>query len=322
MLEALFQALVFPGLLFAVAMAFWFEYIERKVTARVQRRVGPLTAGPWGLLQPLYDFLKLLGKEVVAPRQAESLLYHLAPVVAVTIPIFGMAYIPVASVSTPLNFKGDLLLVLLLLALSALTVALAGYSAVTPYTFVGVGRLLIQYTMYEGIFALCVAAVALQASALSLGEVVSYQAAHGPMLVYQPIGFAVSLVALLAKLEKRPFDLPHAKQEIVAGWLTEFSGRSLAYLRLYSDLSMTWGVSLVTTLYLGGPLGPGYGELGPLAGFLWFGVKALLVSILVTVISASSGRVRVVGLAKWFWGRLFPLAVVQLVLAFLVRWLV
>ncbi|UNQ73099.1 complex I subunit 1/NuoH family protein [Infirmifilum sp. NZ] len=322
MLEALLQALVFPGLFFSVTMAFWFEYIERKITARVQTRVGPLYAGPKGLLQPVYDFLKLLGKEELIPRNADPLLFQLAPVIAVTIPVFGMTYIPVASTSMPLSFQGDVLLVLLLLALSAFTIALAGYSATTPYTSLGVGRLLIQYSMYESVFALCIAAAAVQASALSLEGIVTYQALHGPLALYQPIGFAVALIALLAKLEKRPFDLPHAKQEIAAGWQTEFSGRSLAYLRLYSDLSMTWGISLVTTFYLGGPLGPGYPELGPVAGFLWFGLKALLVSIAITLVSASSGRIRAVGLARRFWGRLFPLTLIQLVLAFLLRWFV
>ncbi len=321
MLEVIFQALVFPGLLFTVAMAFWFEYIERKVTARVQSRVGPLYTGPRGLLQPVIDFLKLLGKEELEPRGADKLLFHLAPVLAVTIPIFGMAYVPVASTSMPLNFQGDVLLVFLLLALSTLTIAIAGYSAITPYTSLGVGRLLIQYSMYESVFALCLAAVAVQTSSVSLEGIVSYQAEHAPLAIYQPIGFVVSLIALLAKLEKRPFDLPHAKQEIAAGWLTEFSGRSLAYMRLYSDLSMTWGISLVTVFYLGGPLGPGYPALGPLAGFFWFGLKALLVSVVITLVSASSARVRVVGLAKRFWGRLFSLALLQLLLVFLLRWL-
>lgn len=322
LLEAIFQCLVFPGLLFSVAMAFWFEFIERKVTARVQARVGPLYTGPRGLLQPLVDFLKLLIKEEIVPRNCDELIYHLAPILAVTVPLFGMCYIPVVTASMPLSFQGDILLVLLLLALAALTIALTGYAATTPYTSVGVGRLLLQYTMYESIFALSLASVALQASTISFAGILEYQANHGPMVIYQPIGFIVALIALLAKLEKRPFDLPHAKQEVVAGWMTEYSGRSLAYLRLYSDLSMTWGISLLTVFYLGGPLGPFYETLGPIAGFCWFGLKALILSLIITIISASSGRIRVAGLARIFWGRLYPLILLQIFLSLILRWFI
>ena len=166
------------------------------------------------------------------------------------------------------------------------------------------------------------ASVALQASSLSFKDLIEYQAQHGPLVLYQPIGFITSLFALLAKLEKRPFDLPHAKQEVVAGWLTEYSGRSLAYLRLFNDLSMTWGISLLTSFYLGGPLGPGYEKIGPLAGFLWFGFKALALSFLLTFISASMARFKVSGLARVFWGILYPLVFIQLLIAFLFRWLV
>ena len=320
MMELLYS-LVFPGVVFTAAMAFWFEYIERKVTAWVQRRVGPQLTGPRGLLQPLYDFLKLLGKEELVIERADSTALRAAPILAVALPIYGMLYVPIVSPAPPLGFEGDVLLVFLLLALSAIAVVLAGYAALSPYTVVGVGRFVAQYAMYESVFMLCVASAAVQASTLSMEGLVRYQAAKGWLILYQPVGFLAALASLLAKLEKRPFDLPHAKQEVVAGWMTELSGRSLAYMRLYEDLSMTWGIALLATAYLGGPLGPGFPELGPLAGFAWFGLKTFLLSVLIALVSASTARVRVYGLVRTFWERIFPLLILQLGVAWVLRWL-
>ncbi|MEM4789982.1 MAG: complex I subunit 1 family protein [Thermofilum sp.] len=318
MMEVLYS-LVFPGVLFTAAMAFWFEYIDRKVTALVQRRVGPQATGPGGLLQPLYDFLKLLGKEELVSEKADKVALRVGPVLAVTLPIYGMLYIPIVSTDPPLGFSGDLLLIFLLLAFSALSVALVGYAALSPYTVLGVGRFIAQYAMYEAVFMLCLVSAALQASTLSVSGLVTYQAARGWLALYQPIGFVAALLSLLAKLEKKPFDLPHAKQEIVAGWATELSGRSLAFMRLYEDLSMTWGIALLATVYLGGPLGPGFPELGPLAGFAWFGLKTFTLSVLVALISASMARVRVYGLVKTFWERTLLLVLLQIGLAWLLR---
>uniref|UniRef100_A0A7C1CET8 NADH-quinone oxidoreductase subunit H n=1 Tax=Thermofilum adornatum TaxID=1365176 RepID=A0A7C1CET8_9CREN len=321
LLDEVFTVLVFPGFIFSVVMAFWFEYLERKITARVQKRVGPLITGPRGLLQPFIDVVKLLCKEEIVPRGTDIFAFRIAPVLAVTIPVFGMCFIPIISWKTPLSFQADFLLVFLLLALSLLNVALTGYSVLSPYTSMGVGRLLVQYSMYEGIFLLSLISAMIQTQTISFEGLLRYQSMKGPLILYQPISFVCALLALLAKLEKRPFDLPHAKQEIVAGWETELSGRGLAFIRLYTDLSMVWGISLLVIVFLGGPLGPGFDSLMPVAGFTWFAIKALGLTILLTVISASTGRIRVYGLANIFWERLYPLLLVQLLISYFLRWL-
>lgn len=319
MMELLYPVL-FPGIVFTAAMALWFEYIERKVTALVQRRIGPQLTGPGGLFQPLYDFLKLLGKEELVVERADTIALRAGLVLAVTLPIYGMLYIPVISVNPPLSFEGDIPLIFLLLAFSAIAVALIGYAALSPYTLLGVGRFVTQYAMYEIVFMLCIVSAVLQTSTLSVSGLIAYQAAKGWLVLYQPLGFAAALLSLLAKLEKKPFDLPHAKQEIVAGWTTELSGRNLAYVRLYEDLSMTWGIALLATVYLGGPLGIGFPELSPLAGFAWFGLKTFLLSAVVALISASMARLQVYGLARTFWERILPLVLLQMSLAWLLRW--
>ena len=314
--EILFNVLVFPGVLFSCAMALWFEWLERKITARVQRRVGPKYTGPNGLLQPLYDVIKLLLKEEIVTEDADRLFLHLAPILAVTIPAYGMLFIPITSISTMFNFRGDIFLILFLLSLSVFSTALAGFAVYSPYTIVGVGRLIVQYSIYESLFALSISLIAFQVGSFSIADIINFEARNGPLAIYQPLGFLVGILALLAKLEKPPFDVPHAKQEIVAGWLTEYSGRGYAYLDMYKNLSMVFGVSLITVLYFGGPLGPLFGKFMGLLGFLYFGLKALLISILMILISSVAVRVRVYGLADRLWFKCIVLLFIQAILAF------
>lgn len=318
-IDVLFTSLVFPGLLFSVAMAFWFQYLERKIVARIQRRIGPLYTGPHGLYQPLYDFLKMLFKEEIIPENTDKLYYRIAPILVVAIPIYGMALIPIICYKCTLSFEGDFLFTLFLFSLSVFTTAIAGYAVYSPYSSVGVGRLIVQYSIYESFLALSLAIAALQTSIIDFSGLLQYQSIHGPLVFYQPIGFVVAIIALIAKLEKPPFDLPHAKQEIVAGWMTEYSGRGLAFLKLSKDLSMVWGIALISTVYLGGPLGPLFPEAG-LVGLLWFAIKCLAISLVIIFVRAVSGRTRVYGLAERLWTRVIPLVVLQFIIAVLVRW--
>ncbi len=319
MMDLLIYSLLFPGVAFSFALAFWFEYVERKLTAHIQQRIGPYFTGFKGLLQPIADFAKLLLKEEIVPVTSDRLVFVLAPLISLSIPIFGMCFVPMASTRSPLGFSGDVYLIIFLLVAEAFVTVLMGIAALTPYTLIGVGRHILQYTMYEGVFLLAIASVAIQTRSLGLDDIVEYQMVNGPMILYQPLGFAIAIISLLAKLEKRPFDLPHAKQEIVAGWMTEFSGASLAFVRLFSYLSMVWSISLIADLYLGGPTGYGFTGDYSLIGFAYFLIKINLLLVLVTVISASSGRIRVVGLARRFWGLIYPLAILQFILASMVR---
>lgn len=311
----LFVSLVFPGLAFTAAMAFLYEYIERKLRARIQRRIGPLYAGPGGVLQPFYDFLKLLLKEELPPENVDPLYYRLAPVLAAVVPVYGMTFIPVYRVWLSEQFPGDYVFTIFLFSFAVFATAAAGYAVYSPYTYLGVGRLVVQYSIYESFFALALALASLQTGALSFAGLLSYQEAHGPLALYQPLGLAAAAVALLAKLEKTPFDLPHAKQEIVAGWMTEYSGRGLALLNLSKEMSAVWGTALIAAVYLGGPLGPMEGLLGP----LWFLVKMLAAYLVLVFASSLAGRVRVYGLAEKLWGSVLPLVLAQFALILLLR---
>ncbi len=319
---AVFAALVFPGLLFTFLMGLFFEYVERKLVARVQRRIGPLYAGPGGVLQPLYDFVKLLVKEELPPEGVDRLYYWLAPLLAAAAPAYGMAFIPVSSFRLSIDTPYDYVFTLFLFSFAVFATAAAGYAVYSPYTAMGVGRLVVQYSVYEAIFASTLALASLQTGATSFRGLIEYQALHGPLALYQPLGLAAAVVALLAKLEKTPFDLPHAKQEIVAGWMTEYSGRGLAFLHIAKDMSAVWGSALIVAVYLGGPLGPLYGALGGLVDAAWFVAKMVAVYAAVAFISSLAGRVRVRGLAEKIWGALLPLVFVQFLVVVALRWLV
>ncbi|MEM1619423.1 MAG: complex I subunit 1 family protein [Fervidicoccaceae archaeon] len=316
-LEALLRTLVFPGLLFATIFALFLQWVERKSVARIQWRIGPKFTGPRGLLQPLYDFLKLLTKREIVPEGADPLLFRLAPAISLGVPVFGLALLPLSGIKSPLGFEGDFVLMLFVLSFGAFAMALAGFAVLSPYTSVGVGRHVLQYSVYEALLSIALILAALQAKALSMEGVLSYQAQHGPLLIYQPLGFVAALLALMAKLEKQPFDLPEAKQEIVGGWLTEYSGRGLAFLKLYKDLMLFFGASLMAVAYLGGPLGPGH-DAAPIIGTAYFLLKVLLISLLIFVVRGIAARIRVLALGEYFWVRLAPLLLAQAALVLLV----
>jgi len=315
--EAIVRAILFPGLVFASAFGLFLEWVERRAVARMQWRIGPKFTGKWGLLQPLYDILKLLYKREVVPEAADPLIFRLAPALSLGVPVFGLAIMPYAGPKSPLGFEGDLVLVLLALSFGAFVTALAGYAALTPYTTVGVGRHVVQYSVYESLMSIAIVLAAIQAGTISLSGLVEYQAAKGPLILYQPLGFVVAVLALMAKLEKQPFDLPEAKQEIVAGWLTEYSGRGLAFFRLYKDVMLLFGASIIAVAYLGGPLGPGYAASPALAAF-YFLLKVIAVSMVIFIIRAMAARIRVLGLGEYFWVRLAPLLIIQALVAYFV----
>ncbi|MEM0021820.1 MAG: complex I subunit 1 family protein [Fervidicoccaceae archaeon] len=272
-------------------LCFFFEWVERKAIARVQKRIGPYFTGPGGILQPVADFLKLLGKREIISEGTDILLYRLSPLVGVTLLTYGFLHIPFFSKSSILSFNGDLLVILVIFALTSFSYLMAGMSIKTPFTLVGTSRLIVQYSLYELIFLSCFAIIFLQVGSATISEIVQYQVQNVPIIVYQPIGFAVAVISLLAKLEKPPFDLPHAKQEIAAGWMSELSGRTLAYIRLSGDMDFTLSIFLIVSLFLGGGYGPLVSSL-PILWPIYFLLKSIALIILLAFIEGVAVRVR------------------------------
>lgn len=319
MIDTILEALIFPGIAFTIALGFVFEWLERKTMARMMGRVGPLLAGPAGFLQPLADFLKLLYKEEIVPAFADRTVFQFAPGLFFMAPLISMLFVPVIGPTAIASFPLDLLFIIFILAFATFVISVLSYSSASSFTTVASGRLVLQYVSYEIPMVIAIISPALLTGSLSVDEIVTAQSSRWNVLV-MPLSLAVFLVALLAELEKPPFDIPSAKTEIVAGWLTEFSGRSLAFLKLAKEVSLVFGVSLATALFLGGPLGPVPASVPPSILYTaYFLVKVFALALIVFIVRTALARLRIVDAATFFWKILLPLSLAQLFVVLVVR---
>ena len=315
------ELLVFPGLTFFVWLAFLFEWLERKTAARMQGRRGPVVTGPYGILQPVADFFKLASKEEIIPAEADTLVLRWGPALYFAAPAIGIAFIPVTGLSSVLYNPLDLLFMLFVLSFATLMASLLGYASAGRYSTIAIGRLVIQYTSYEVPMVIAMVTPAVIAGSLSIEGIVSAQGSAWYILL-APVAFAVFIVAALAELEKPPFDIPEATTEIVGGWMTEFSGNALAYIKLTKNLSYVFLSALAVSLFLGGTSGPvvfANGTLQAVVYAIYFLVKLFAVGFLIFAIKTALARVRIDQAAKLFWTILTPLSLVQLALVVFLR---
>ncbi len=308
------EAVVFPGVLFTIGMGFLFDWLDRKTAARMQGRIGPKITGPSGTLQPLADFLKLMFKEEIIPSHADKKIFLFAPVLYFLAPLLAIQFIPIISLVPVAGFDYDILAILFLLAYAAFVVAVLSYSSASSYTTIATGRLVLQYVSYEIPLVLAIITAVLYSRSLSVEGIVAAQSRLWNIFV-MPFAFAVYIIALMAELEKPPFDIPSAKTEIVAGWLTEFSGRALGFLKLTKEISYVFGSALAVSLFLGGPLGPLIpGVPSGVLYFSYFMIKLLAVGFLIFVLKTALARIKIGQATELFWKILTPLSLAQIVL--------
>ena len=312
MILTILQALILPGIAFTITLGLIFEWLERKTMARMTGRVGPMVAGPAGVLQPLADFVKLLYKEEVMPSFADKTVFRYAPGLFFLAPLVSMLFVPVIGPSAVASFSLDLLLIVFILAYATFVVAVLSYASASSFTTVASGRLVLQYVSYEIPLVISIVTPALLVGSLSIQEIVQAQSSRWNLLL-MPFSFAVYIVALLAELEKPPFDIPSAKTEIVAGWLTEFSGRALAFLKLSKELGLVFGASLAVALFLGGPLGPVPQSIVPVEIFYttYFLVKLFALGLLIFVVRTALARLKIIDAAVLFWKIMLTLSLAQ-----------
>ncbi|HTY53035.1 MAG TPA: complex I subunit 1 family protein, partial [Methanomicrobiales archaeon] len=291
----------------------FLAYLDRKVAARMQQRVGP------PLLQPLADFIKVLGKEVIDPRGVDRPAFDAAPLLALAAVMTAFLYVPVIGPS-PLAFQGDLVLVLYLMTLPTVALFLVGWLSRNVYSTVGGVRAVTQLFIYEVPFFLALLAPAIAAGTWSISGITALQGDHLWFAVLQPIGFVVALVGLQAKLERTPFDIPEAETEIVAGPWTELTGRRLALMYLTNEMSLVVGAALVAAIFLGGPSVPVWvptGATGAVAGFVLFLVKTMAILLVLASVKVMTGRIRIDQLNDIGWKWLANAAIVQVALVVL-----
>lgn len=248
-MTALFALLFFPAGLSLILGGMLYEWADRKLVARFQSRVGPR----W--FQPLADAIKLLSKEEIEPLGVNRALFFGLPVVALAGALTAGLYVPVFGLPPSHSFPGDLIVTLYLLSLLTLAIGLAGWNAASRFSIVGATRTLTQLFAYEAPFMLALLGPAMAAGSWQISEIVAYTEHHW-MIFLQPVGFFIALIGLMGKLELPPFDAPEAETEIVAGALTEYSGRGLALFHIGKSVELVVGLSLVTAFYLGGLANP------------------------------------------------------------------
>jgi NADH-quinone oxidoreductase subunit H len=321
--------IVFVFLLLTTIFMIWFE---RRVIGRMQNRPGPNRAGPWGLLQPIADALKLPLKEDIVPTGVDKLVFFVAPIIAAAPAFVGFAIIPwgpVVSIfhhRTPLQVADIPVAVLLVLAMSSIGVygiVLAGWASRGPYSILGALRSTAQVISYEIAMALSFVAVFLYAGSLDTDQIVSAQQ-HYWYAWLLPVSFVIYLVTMVGETNRIPFDLPEGEGEIVAGHMTEYSSMKFAMFFLAEYINMTTVAGVAVTLFLGGWRAPWPISLwsGANSGWwpvLWFLIKVFILLFCYVWLRGTLPRTRYDQLMALGWKILIPLSIVWILLIATIR---
>src|SRR3954467_8299421 len=302
-------------------------YVERKVAAMLQQRMGPYLVGPKGMLQPLADVIKLMFKEELRPKAADAFLFALAPIISATCAFSAFAVVPFGADTTffgllkaPMKLQvADVnVAVLVIFAIASMGVygiVLAGWSSNSKYSLLGGLRSSAQMISYELSYGTALVAVLLIGNSLSLTERVNGQAGYWFHVIpkwfifVQPIGFLIFLTAGIAETNRAPFDFPEAEQELVAGYHTEYSSMSFAMFFLAEYINMVTVSAVATDLFLGGWHGP---FLPASLGWIWFLIKVGALLFFYVWMRWTLPRYRYDQLMAFGWKILLPLSVVNL----------
>ena len=314
----LVQLLIFPGLLFCVVFGVLMAGIDRKLVARMQRRVGP------PILQPWYDFVKCCAKETIIPRCAKKAIFIGAPYLGLACLIVIALFIPVGCYGSAFTAGADLVVILYLLTIAGVTLIIGASSTGSPYAGVGLSREMVAMISYELPFVLVLLAVGRVAGADSglgctfpLSTIAAYQAANGPLIAHWaliPAAIAMLLV-IPCEVGSHPFDIAEAETEICEGALAEYSGHPLGVFRLSHYVKMYIMTALFCAMFLGGITVGLAGTVGVVVDVLIFLVLCGVVSfICMTLPHAVCARLRVEQVFKFYWTVVAGLAALSLVM--------
>jgi len=329
--------LIFVVMNMLVLSSAFMVWMERKVCAYIQDRVGPNRVGYEGALQPFADVLKLLFKEELRPKAADAFLFAIAPILSTVAALAAFSVVPFGTETTLFGLLSEPLrlevtdvnvAVLVIFAITSMGVygiVLAGWSSNSKYSLLGGLRSSAQMISYELSYGLSLAAVVMLAGSLSLREIVMNQSGYWFHVIpkwyifLQPLGFLIYLTAGVAETNRAPFDFPEAEQELVAGYHTEYSSMSFGLFFLAEYVNMVTVSAVATSLFLGGWLGP---LLPDWLAWVWFMIKVLAILFFYVWMRWTLPRYRYDQLMEFGWKWLLPAAVLNLVAtAALVIWL-
>jgi len=295
-------------LLIVVVVAAMLIWVERRLLALWQERLGPNRVGPFGLLQVVADMLKIFTKEDWVPPFSDKLSFILAPTIIMVVILMSFSVVPFAPGVGIVDSNVGVLFVLAMASLGAYSVMLAGLSSDNKYALLGSLRAAAQMISYEVFMGISLLGVVALTGSFNLREIVLAQSDVW-YVIPQFVGFFIFLIAGIAESHRLPFDMPEAEQEIVAGYHTEYSGMKFGMFFVGEYLGLVLISSLITALFFGGWLGPGF-----LPPIVWFSIKAFLFIAFFILLRAALPRPRYDQLMSYGWLFLLPLSLVNLLI--------
>jgi NADH-quinone oxidoreductase subunit H len=315
--------------IFALLTAFaYMTLIERRVVAKIQGRLGPNRAGPFGMFQPVADAIKMAFKEQIIPAQASKAIYLIAPIISVVVALCAFAVVPIGRAWIPGQpsvwdpWIGDinvgLLWILSISSLAVYGIVLGGWSSGNRYSLLGALRSAAQMVSYETSLGLALSGVLMWAGTLSMVGIVQAQRNMGIWFIAaQPLGFFLYLIAGVAEVNRAPFDLPEAEQELTAGYLTEYSGLRWSLYQMAEYINMITVSAVASTLFLGGWSFFGL-ENVPVLSIVIFLVKVAIFLFMFIWLRATLPRIRYDRLMRLGWQALLPLSVLNVIITAIV----
>jgi len=305
--KPLFYLLIFPGLLFTGVLGLFFMWVDRKVTALIQSRMGP----PW--YQCYADIGKLLYKQVIIPEGSSRLSFVSAPLIGLAGISLAGGIIWMVNIDRDVSFVGDLIVVMYLLVLPSLALIIGGAASRNPFSSVGASREMTMVFAYELPFILVIFTSVIKTRSVVFEDIITYQLHNGAMIVSSSgvLASIVFFICMLAKLCYLPFDIPEAESEIIGGTLAEYSGALLAIFKLTNAMMLLVLPLFLITLFLGGI------DFSSFAGILFLTLKYLIILTLVILVKSTHPRLRIDQALKFFLGPVTALAIISVILTIL-----
>ncbi|HLJ34383.1 MAG TPA: NADH-quinone oxidoreductase subunit NuoH [Ktedonobacteraceae bacterium] len=313
--------------IFALLTAFaYMTLIERRVVAKIQGRIGPNRAGPFGMFQPVADAVKMAFKEQIVPTQAKKAIYLIAPIISVVVALCAFAVVPIGNswisgkpgIWDPIigDINVGLLWILSISSLAVYGIVLGGWASGNRYSLLGSLRSAAQMVSYETSLGLALSGTLMWAGTLSMVGIVHAQLDQHIWFVFaQPLGFVIYIIAGVAEVNRAPFDLPEAEQELTAGYLTEYSGLRWSLYQMAEYINMITVSAVAATLFFGGWSFFGFGlENIPGLSIIIFLIKVAFFLFLFIWLRATLPRIRYDRLMRLGWQLLLPLAVLNVVI--------
>ncbi|MDQ7028370.1 MAG: NADH-quinone oxidoreductase subunit NuoH [Ardenticatenia bacterium] len=292
---------------FAALTFMLLTWLERKFVGRMQDRIGPNRVGPFGLLQPIADAIKMFTKELITPAGAHKVVYNLAPILVVAPALMIFAVIPFGRDMVAADLDVGVLYLIALSSATEVAILMAGWASRNKFSLLGAMRAVAQMLSYEVPLVLILLTLVLMAGSMRLADIVAVQGV--PFALLQPVAFVIFVVAAAAELNRTPFDIPEAESELVAGYHTEYGGMKFGLFMMAEFIAAFGMAALVTTVFLGGwrPW------IVPLPSWLWFLIKTYLVLFVFIWFRGTFPRLRIDQLQAFCWKFLVPVTLVNVI---------